>query len=96
VLAEIGAAPEGSTEPSIAAPKSAAATARFMIWWFIVVSSRIWSIKRQVARVPLAGLVVTTIAVQSNLVADKEPQEPEGRGALESRSWRGGSEVSWF
>jgi hypothetical protein len=44
VLGEIGAAPEGSTEPSIAAPKSATAIAYFIVCWFMVVSSRTWSI----------------------------------------------------
>ena len=43
MLDEIGAAPEGGTEPSITAPTTATATARFVVCLFIAVSSRFWT-----------------------------------------------------
>ncbi|BBZ95192.1 hypothetical protein BDS110ZK25_31250 [Bradyrhizobium diazoefficiens] len=44
MLGEIGAAPDGSTEPRIAAPKNETATTHFIVCWFMIVSFRIWSI----------------------------------------------------
>src|SRR5487761_2763573 len=62
---DTGAAPEGSTEPSIAAPKTATATARFIVCWFMVVS--FWCLGVPQAAYPLIAAGLPEVAASWRL-----------------------------